>query len=133
MKKKPYCQCPLAVAVYAAVFPVFFVFLSVTHAHAHAVAIKGQGILDKKISLQVSQMEVATVLKKIESQTEARFVYQPEVVSDNKISLNVKSATIAEILQTIFCSSLSYESVGNNGSLPQTSKGEDSTGPGKVT
>ncbi|PGH37657.1 MAG: hypothetical protein CRN43_19845, partial [Candidatus Nephrothrix sp. EaCA] len=89
MKKKPYCQCPLAVAVYAAIFPVFFIFSSVTL--AHAVAIKGQGILDKKISLQVSQMEVATVLKKIEAQTEARFVYQAEVVSDNKISLNVKS------------------------------------------
>ena len=131
MKKKPYCQCPLAVAVYAAIFPVFFMFSSVTL--AHAVAIKGQGILDKKISLQVSQMEVATVLKKIEAQTEARFVYQAEVVSDNKISLNVKSATIAEILQTIFGSSVSYESVGNMVVLRQSSKADDSTVNGKVT
>src|SRR6218665_3362532 len=131
MKKEPYFRRLLAVAMYAAIFPMFFVFSSVTL--AHAVAIKGQGILDKQISLQVSQMEVATVLKKIESQTAARFVYQPEVVSDDKISLNVKSATIAEILQTIFGSSVSYESIGNMVVLRQSSKADDSTVTGKVT
>jgi len=76
---------------------------------ASAANIKGQGVLDKKISLNVYNKEIKLILSEIEKQASVDFTYNPKIIkSNNRITLAVNDVTISEVLQRIFTNDIEY-------------------------
>lgn len=67
----------------------------------------GQGILERKVSLDVDNQEVRAVLTEIEKQTDVAFTYRDKVLKSlKKVTLTVDSATIKEVLDQLFGSDI---------------------------
>lgn len=59
----------------------------------------GQGVLNKEVSLSVSQKEIKQVLKEVQNQTDVKFIYSPSAIkADRKISMAVKDKPLIEFL-----------------------------------
>lgn len=60
------------------------------------------GFAQQKISIKANQASIKSLLKEIEKQTEYRFVYSHNTLSnDKKTSLNVNDASLAETMQSL--------------------------------
>ncbi len=67
-----------------------------------AESASGQELLNQRISMTVIQKEVRAVLKQIEKQTRAKFVYSPQVIPANhKVSLRVNNQHLSEVLEQL--------------------------------
>src|SRR6218665_691076 len=76
--------------------------------------IAGQGVLQRKISINIENAEVKTVLKKIEETGSVRFVYQPQAVNTARaVSLAVEEMPIGHVLNMLFDGGASYEEMGD--------------------
>src|SRR6218665_1002030 len=76
--------------------------------------IAGQGVLQRKISINIENAEVKTVLKKIEETGSVRFVYQPQAVNTARaVSLAVEEMPIGNVLNMLFEDGVSYEEMGD--------------------
>lgn len=65
--------------------------------------IKGQEVLDRKISLNVSEGEVSNVLKEIENQAFVTFSYRTKTIKDSeRVTLQVKDASLGSVLDQLF-------------------------------
>src|SRR5688572_17352202 len=74
-----------------------------TLASATPLNTNGQGILDRKVSLNVNNEEIKFILSQIEKQTSVVFTYRPKVInSSKKISLKVDNALLREVLNELF-------------------------------
>ncbi len=72
-----------------------------------AAELNGQGILDRKVSIDVDDIDVRSILNEIEKQTSVTFTYRPATVQASKrVSLHVKEAKISEVLRDLFGSKL---------------------------
>src|SRR5687767_10690720 len=70
---------------------------------AAPVKSNGQGILDRKVSLDVNNEEIKFILSQIEKQTSVVFTYRPKLInSSKKISLKVDNALLREVLNELF-------------------------------
>src|SRR6218665_3532238 len=77
------------------------------------VSYGGQGILQKKISLQVDNMKIKNVLKIIEQHAATRFGYQPQLIDSNRtVSLMVEDTPVISVLNMLFDSSVRFDEVG---------------------
>jgi TonB-linked SusC/RagA family outer membrane protein len=75
-------------------------------AHLHSNA---QDILDRKISLEVTEEEIKAILSEIEKQASVTFTYRPEVInSSKKVSLKVTNATVRQVLNKLFNQNVSF-------------------------
>jgi TonB-linked SusC/RagA family outer membrane protein len=81
---------------------------------AYAGDVVAQNLLNRKISLQVDEQEVKTVLRQLEKQADVRFMYSPQVVPANrKVSLNVTNQSLADVLTSLLKPlNVSYEVKG---------------------
>ncbi len=74
-----------------------------------AEVLKGQGVLDKRISLDADRLEVKTLLNEIESKAEVAFTYSPKLIKHlPKVTLSVKEAKLSEVLNQIFSPSIEF-------------------------
>ena len=70
--------------------------------------LNGQGILDRKVSLDARNKTIKAVLNDIEKQTSVVFTYGPRVVDDTrKISFKITDARLADVLERIFGTGMS--------------------------
>ncbi|HZI24794.1 MAG TPA: TonB-dependent receptor [Chryseolinea sp.] len=64
---------------------------------------RAQEILERKVSLDIEDKEIKTVLSEIEKQTSVMFTYRPEVVnSSKKITIKMVDARLSEVLDELF-------------------------------
>lgn len=69
----------------------------------------GQGLLDRKVTLQLRDKKVAEVLKAVEKQAGFYFSYSSDMVkSDSLVSLTVKSKSVSEVLDILFGKRFQY-------------------------
>jgi TonB-linked SusC/RagA family outer membrane protein len=79
-----------------------------------ATDLKGQAILNKKVSLDVKNKKIQFVLASIEKQTAAVFTYGSNLKqAENKVSISVDSTTLESVLRVLFASGVSWEVVNN--------------------
>src|SRR5687768_17241949 len=63
----------------------------------------GQGVLDSKVSLDVNNMEIKSILLEIEKQVPVNFTYRSKhIQASRKVSLNVNDARLIEVLDELF-------------------------------
>ena len=91
---------------------IAFILLFTGISQAHDI--NAQDLLDKKVSLNVEQESIKSILNKIENLTEVQFVYSPKVIrAGQKISINVHERKLSQVLQDLFENqNISYEIVG---------------------
>ncbi len=81
---------------------------------AYGLETNGQELLDKKISINVKNETVKTVLGKIEKKAALKFTYQPQVLRKVKnVSLDFEEIKVGDLLDQIFEAMVVYEVVGN--------------------
>src|SRR6218665_3583803 len=73
----------------------------------------GQGLLQKKISLQEDNMKIKNVLKIIDQNAATRFGYQPQLIDSNRtLTLMVEDTPVISVLNMLFDSSVKFDEVG---------------------
>ncbi|MEO5561776.1 MAG: STN domain-containing protein, partial [Chitinophagaceae bacterium] len=66
------------------------------------------------INLNLQNVGLTTVFKAIEKQAKYRFVYKTETIPDNNVSIEVKNASLEDVLQIVLNNtSLTYRKVNN--------------------
>ena len=79
----------------------------------YSADLKGQEILDKKISLTAENKEIKTILSAIEKQAQVRFTYRARLIKANrKVSVNIDEVRLSKVLESIFGADIVYEVVG---------------------
>ncbi len=69
---------------------------------SYAKDTNGQEGLKKKISLEISNEEIGAVFSRLETLSDLRFVYSPEIISaSRKISLNVRNKELYKVLKEL--------------------------------
>ncbi len=107
---------------------VFFVIMRVTVTQillvvaltslVSAAHLKGQGILERKVSLDARNIEIKSILAEIEKQTAVVFTYRPRVIkASKKVSLSVKDARLADVLGQLFSPAISILAVDEEGEI----------------
>lgn len=81
---------------------------------AHAAESIGQDILSKKVTVEVKNKKIYTLLEAIEQQTGIAFTYGSNLIdTEKRISVSFDSATVKEILSTLFTNGVGWEVVNN--------------------
>lgn len=76
--------------------------------------LKGQEVLKNKVSLKANEKQIRKVLAEIEKKAQVRFTYSSALVDvGREISVDVKDKNLAEVLESIFDSDITYEVRGN--------------------
>lgn len=80
--------------------------------------IRGQGLLDRKISLVAKDQAVKSILAEIESKTSIVFTYRPVLIDDGKkFSFEVTDATVADVLSRILSPNVVFTAVESEGEI----------------
>src|SRR6266850_8427670 len=101
---------------------VFFVIMRITLTQVLLVVaftslvaaspLKGQGILDRKVSLDARNRNIKSILAEIEKQTAVVFTYRPRVINaSRKVSLKVKDVKLIDVLAQLFSPPISVLAV----------------------
>ncbi|TDB64246.1 SusC/RagA family TonB-linked outer membrane protein [Arundinibacter roseus] len=86
----------MRISLYQAILAISFVSM----AQAHRV--NAQKVLDQRLTLQLTRMEIVQVLEKIEKATDVKFMYNPQIFSQGQpVNLNVRDTPLSAILNTI--------------------------------
>ena len=107
---------------------VFFVIMRITLTQillvvaltsmVSAAHLKGQGILERKVSLDARNIEIKSILAEIEKQTAVVFTYRPRVIqASKKVSLSVKEVKLADVLGQLFSPAISILAVDEEGEI----------------
>lgn len=76
--------------------------------------LKGQEILNNKLSIKANNKEIRKVLSEIERKTQVRFTYSSAVVNVHReVSFDFSDTNLSEVLKDIFNSEIAYEVRGN--------------------
>src|SRR5687768_348214 len=71
--------------------------------------LNGQGILDRKVSLDAENTTIKAILTEIEKQTSVVFTYRPRLINDSKkVNFKITDAKLAEVLGQLFGSDISF-------------------------
>lgn len=75
---------------------------------------KGQGILDKKISVQIVKQPLADALTTISKEGNFIFSYNSNIIkADSIVSINVQNYTVKQILQKLFNDTYAFKATGD--------------------
>lgn len=89
-----------------------FLLLVILTSLAYAAETNGQGILDRKVSLDVQNATIKSVLTEIEHQTSVVFTYRPRLIqASRKVSLKLSDTNLSEALKELFGTEVTYVSV----------------------
>ena len=81
---------------------------------AYAGDSSGQRLLDKKITLKLTDQEMRTVFSELEKQCQARFVYSPELIGASRhVSVDVKDKELYKVLSDLLPDDIIFEQVNN--------------------
>jgi TonB-linked SusC/RagA family outer membrane protein len=106
MNKPKRIQHVLFVIMKITLVQIFLMTFLITFVLANS---KGQGILERKVSVNVKNQEIKSILKEIELQASLQFTYRAKLVNaSRKVSLNAIDVTIGEILEMLFSPSVGY-------------------------
>lgn len=73
-----------------------------------AASLNGQGIMDRKVSINVRNTEIKLILTEIEKQASVVFTYRPNLIkASKKISLKVVDARVGDVLGQLFSPTIS--------------------------
>ncbi|MFZ6011073.1 MAG: TonB-dependent receptor plug domain-containing protein, partial [Bacteroidota bacterium] len=100
-----------------------FVFMKITLTQAlimavltsivYAADLKGQEILDKKVSLIAENREIKSILTDIEKKAQVRFTYRSRLIqASRKVSIHTTETKLSEILSLILGPGIIYEAIG---------------------
>ena len=94
---------------------------SVTIVFSYALDTNGQGVLDRKVSLQLEDTKVKDVLAELETKAGVSFTYRPRLIKNiRNVTLKVSDERLEEILARVFDESVIYEVVGKQIILTET-------------
>ena len=80
----------------------------------YSAELKGQEIMERKVTLDVQQRQIKSVLSTVARQAAVRFTYNPASIrADRKISLQVNNRTLREVLVQIFGRGVTTEVIGS--------------------
>src|SRR5690554_126854 len=86
-----------------------FLLMVIVTSLVSATSMKGQGILDRKVSLDVEDKELRGVLSDMERQASVVFTYSPKMIKvSRKISLTIADARLEEVLARIFSPEIAF-------------------------
>jgi TonB-linked SusC/RagA family outer membrane protein len=75
-----------------------------------AAELKGQGVLETKISLNVADKHVSTVLKEIEDQASVTFSFRMKTIKDfEKVTVQIYDAPLRRVLEQLFHEDVIFE------------------------
>lgn len=111
MKPSLFSKQPLLILMKIAIYPCILLTLCTVMAFARPT--KAQQILNREVSIKVSNVSLKTVLQEIEKQTNVRFVYSNNTVEANKnVSLQANSEPLTSVLpKLLYPNKLRYEVV----------------------
>jgi len=67
----------------------------------HATDVRGQKVLDQKVTLRLSNAEINQALEKIEHVTKVKFMYNPQIFNAQKYSFKFQDETLSQVLGKI--------------------------------
>jgi TonB-linked SusC/RagA family outer membrane protein len=75
-----------------------------------------QELGDKRISIRISEQTLKNAIRELEQVSNARFIYSNTVIgTDNKVSIDIKNASFAEVLNKVFAPlKINYTISGNH-------------------
>lgn len=74
--------------------------------------LNGQGILDRKVSLDADKQEIKSILTEIERQTSVVFTYRAKLIkASKKVSLRVNDVKLSEVLSRLFSPAVSFQAI----------------------
>lgn len=86
---------------------------AVTIVFTYALDTNGQGVLDRKVSIEVNNKKVKEVLAELETQAGVNFTYRPQLIKGlEKITLSGKDLPLGNVLNHLFSARVEYEVVG---------------------
>ena len=89
------------------------ILTSFSIAFANAVDTMGQEILNRKVTIDIESEEFHKALLLIGEQTKVKFAYSPELIEgQKKVTLHLKEAKLAEVLNSLLGSEINYKVVG---------------------
>lgn len=100
-------------------------FIALTLASfAYAHDLRGQGILDKEITVEFEETSLKKVLLKIERIAGVKFTYSPSVIAENqKVSIQASNQKLAELLDRLLTPiDISYKVIADRISLYKASE-----------
>jgi TonB-linked SusC/RagA family outer membrane protein len=89
-----------------------FLLMVILTSLVSAASLKGQSILDRKVSIDAENREIKSILSDIERQTSVVFTYRPRLIqASKKITFRVKDTRLEDVLQQLFSPEISYLAV----------------------
>jgi len=67
----------------------------------HAYDVRGQRVLEQKVTLRLSNAEIDKALDKIENVTKVKFMYNPQIFSDQKYTFKFQDEALSAVLSKI--------------------------------
>lgn len=94
---------------------------------------RGQGVLDREVTLNIKEKKLEYVLNKIEEQTKVMFVFSPKLIQSNRlVTISKSKEKLAVVLDELAGQlKLDYEVIGDKVILKR--KFNTSTGPASVS
>lgn len=87
---------------------ILIVITMTTLVSAAALDTNAQRLLDRKVTLDVEDLEIKRVLRALEAQASVQFTYSPKVINvSKKVFVKVDGVSLGEVLDQIFDSSVS--------------------------
>mgnify|MGYP000928639322 CR=1 FL=1 len=129
MSKTIHFQLALQKVMRLSLYQAFLAIVFTTLVHANEVS--GQRLLDQKVTLRLSQVEMDKVLEKIETSTRVKFMYNPQIFNKQKGSFHFQNEMLSEILKRILAPyHVSYEVVQDRIILkPEANTTENKSAP----
>lgn len=94
---------------------------SVTIVFSYALDTHGQGVLDRKVTLQLENTSVKAALAEIEAKTGVSFTYRPRLIRNlRNVTLDVSELELKALLPRVLNESVEYEVVGKQIILKET-------------
>ena len=79
----------------------------------YSAELRGQEIMERKVTLDLQNRQVKSILSAVAKEASVRFTYNPNSINvDRKISIQVNDRTLEEVLQEIFGPHVIFELVG---------------------
>lgn len=80
----------------------------------YSADLKGQEILERKITLNLNNREIKFILSRIEKQSSVRFTYNAKsIMADKRVSIHVNERKLESVLKEILGARVTYELVGS--------------------
>ncbi len=87
----------MRVALYQSLLSLFIVLTPLAHAHD----VRGQKVLEQKVTLLLTNVDVEKALEKIEKMTKVKFMYNPQVFSNQKYTFRFQDEALSGVLEKI--------------------------------